>query len=210
MRSGLYPRLLMGLLVVLLSACSTVPKARVTDPGGELLYGAKHDQLSAVSRWGMTGRLAVSNEHDGGSGHFNWKHDADGSRMDFHGALGRGAWRLVADASGAELELADGSVKRAADIDLLIRDQVGWKIPADSLSWWVRGMVAPGAFSERVIDEDGNMGNLLQDGWTIEYGSYKDFEGISLPVKMTARQAEWKVKLVIKKWDLDNQAAAND
>lgn len=200
----------MWLLVVLLSACSTVPKARVTDPGGELLYGVKHDQLSAVSSWSMTGRLAVSNERDGGSGHFNWKNDAGGSRMDFHGALGRGAWRLVADASGAELELADGSVKRAADIDLLIRDQVGWKIPADNLSWWVRGMVAPGAFTERVIDENGNMGNLLQDGWAIEYGSYKDFEGISLPVKMTARQAEWKVKLVIKKWNLDSQGAAND
>lgn len=202
--------MLMGLLVVLLSACSTVPKARVTDPGGELLYGVKHDQLSAVSSWSMTGRLAVSNERDGGSGHFNWKNDAGGSRMDFHGALGRGAWRLVADASGAELELADGSVKRATDIDLLIRDQVGWKIPADNLSWWVRGMVAPGAFTERVIDENGNMGNLLQDGWAIEYGSYKDFEGISLPVKMTARQAEWKVKLVIKKWNLDSQGAAND
>jgi len=202
--------MLMWLLVVLLSACSTVPKARVTDPGGELLYGVKHDQLSAVSSWSMTGRLAVSNERDGGSGHFNWKNDAGGSRMDFHGALGRGAWRLVADASGAELELADGSVKRAADIDLLIRDQVGWKIPADNLSWWVRGMVAPGAFTERVIDENGNMGNLLQDGWAIEYGSYKDFEGISLPVKMTARQAEWKVKLVIKKWNLDSQGAAND
>ena len=202
--------MLMWLLVVLLSACSTVPKARVTDPGGELLYGVKHDQLSAVSSWSMTGRLAVSNERDGGSGHFNWKNDAGGSRMDFHGALGRGAWRLVADASGAELELADGSVKRATDIDLLIRDQVGWKIPADNLSWWVRGMVAPGAFTERVIDENGNMGNLLQDGWAIEYGSYKDFEGISLPVKMTARQAEWKVKLVIKKWNLDSQGAAND
>ena len=202
--------MVMWLLVVLLSACSTVPKARVTDPGGELLYGVKHDQLSAVSSWSMTGRLAVSNERDGGSGHFNWKNDAGGSRMDFHGALGRGAWRLVADASGAELELADGSVKRAADIDLLIRDQVGWKIPADNLSWWVRGMVAPGAFTERVIDENGNMGNLLQDGWAIEYGSYKDFEGISLPVKMTARQAEWKVKLVIKKWNLDSQGAAND
>lgn len=210
MRTGLCPRMLMWLLVVLLSACSTVPKARVTDPGGELLYGVKHDQLSAVSSWSMTGRLAVSNERDGGSGHFNWKNDAGGSRMDFHGALGRGAWRLVADASGAELELADGSVKRAADIDLLIRDQVGWKIPADNLSWWVRGMVAPGAFTERVIDENGNMGNLLQDGWAIEYGSYKDFEGISLPVKMTARQAEWKVKLVIKKWNLDSQGAAND
>ncbi len=155
----------------------------------------------------MTGRLAVSNERDGGSGHFNWVNQAGGSRMDFHGALGRGAWRLLADASGAELELADGSVERAADIDQLIRDQLGWKIPADSLSWWVRGMVAPGAFQERVIDGAGNLGSLLQHGWTIEYGRYKDFEGISLPVKVTARQAEWKVKLVIKKWNL---GAAND
>ncbi len=210
MRAGLYPRLLLWLLVALLPACSAVPKARVTDPGGELLYGAKHNWLSAVSGWSMSGRLAVSDERDGGSGHFNWRNDAGGSRMDFHGALGRGAWRLVADASGAELELADGSVQRAADIDQLIRDQVGWNIPADSLSWWVRGMVAPGAFNERVIDEAGNLVNLLQDGWTVEYGRYKDFKGISLPVKVTARQAKWKVKLVIKEWDLDSRDAAYD
>ena len=56
----------------------------------------------------------------------------------------------------------------------------------------------------------GNLGSLLQDGWTIEYGRYKDFEGISLPVKVTARQAEWKVKLVIKEWDLGGPGAAND
>lgn len=193
-----------------LPACSTVPKATISDPARETAYQAKLDRIISFTNWKMTGRLAVSDDRDGGSGHFSWKNDAGENRMDFHGALGRGAWRLLADEASAELELADGTVRRAADVDQLIHQQLGWKIPAESLSWWVRGLVAPRAFSEKAIDASGNLENLSQDGWTIEYGRYKDFEGISLPVKVTARQAEWKVKLVIKEWKLDSRSSTDD
>ncbi len=66
------------------------------------------------------------------------------TRMDFHGAMGRGAWRLVAGGGGAELELADGKRYSAETVGELVRGQLGWAIPVENLSWWVRGVQAPG------------------------------------------------------------------
>jgi outer membrane lipoprotein LolB len=196
--------------MVLLSACSSMQPVDVDEQARVNLYEMKADQLATYSDWSMVGRLAVSNSEDGGSGHFSWKRNSGESQMDFHGALGRGAWRLQTGTQGAELELADGTVHRADSTDQLVRIQVGWEIPVDELSWWVRGLVAPGGYQERVIDREGNLSELLQDGWTIEFGGYRTFEGMSLPVKLVARQADWKVKLAIRDWELLGEKGSNE
>jgi len=198
------------LAVVLLSACTTAPTVKTGESERVRLYQIKSDQLATYSAWSLEGRLAISNEDDGGSGQFRWNRNAAGSRMDFHGALGRGAWQLEADEQGAELSLADGTVHRADSIDRLVRQQVKWEIPVENLSWWVRGLATPGRFRERVLDGEGNISKLQQDGWTIEYDRYRVFEGLSLPVKLTARQGKWKVKLAIRSWDLNGAPAADD
>jgi outer membrane lipoprotein LolB len=200
----------MLLVVVLLGACSTTRLPQLEESERLQLYQVKSGQLSALNGWSIEGKLAVSNDKDGGSGKFFWSKNEAGSRMDFHGTLGRGAWKLSADAHGAELIQADGTIHRADSIDQLVRDHVGWDIPVESMSWWIRGLNTPGNFRKRTIDVQGNISVLLQDGWTVEYGRYRDFEGVSLPVRLDARQGEWIVKLVIRSWTLAEKAAVND
>jgi len=130
--------------------------------------------------------------------------------MDFHGAMGRGAWRLEADGQGARLELADGTIDHARSVNLLVQSQLGWEIPVDSLSWWVRGLAAPGEIEQRKIDGQGNLDQLVQDGWTIEFGSYRSIGNVDLPLKLTAQQADWKVKLVVRDWEMAGVAEPDD
>jgi outer membrane lipoprotein LolB len=198
------------LLLVLLPACSSIQPIVVDEPGRARLYEMKSSQLLTFSNWALIGRLAVSNSEEGGSGNFKWKNNTGDSQMDFHGALGRGAWRLAADAAGAKLELADGTNYKADSIDELVRLQVGWEIPVSSLSWWVRGLVAPGEYRERKIDNEGNLVELLQHGWHIEYGRYSTVEGIHLPARLTARKADWKVKLVVRDWVLGEESGSSE
>ena len=190
-------------LLALLPACSSIQTNEPDDPARVQLYENRNSVLSGFANWNMSGRLAVSNQKDGGSGNFSWSRSAHSNRMDFHGALGRGAWRLLAQADGAVLELADGTIHRANSIDQLIQNQVGWEIPVESLAWWIRGLASPGDYQQRALDEEGNLAELLQNGWAIEYGKYRIFEGVSLPVRMTARQADWKIKLAIREWGLE-------
>jgi outer membrane lipoprotein LolB len=195
--------------VFILAACSSIQPAAIDDPGQARRYQARFDHLNGIDAWSLEGRLAVSNENDGGSGHFNWSKQGRSDRMNFHGALGRGAWRLAADENGAELELADGSVYRAVSINELVRNRVGWEIPLEHLAWWVRGLAAPGGFEQRLLDAEGNLVELRQAGWKIEFGRYKTFGGIGLPVKMTARREASKVKLAIRNWSLGKEGGSS-
>jgi outer membrane lipoprotein LolB len=116
--------------------------------------------------------------------------------------LGAAAWRLLADADGAELEFADGRRYRADSIDELVRAQVGWQLPVEALAWWVRGLAAPGRLQQRVLDEEGRLSLLQQEGWLIEFGRYAVVGGETMPARMTARQQDRTVKLAVRKWEL--------
>jgi outer membrane lipoprotein LolB len=188
--------------LALLSGCGAMRPVDGEQAARLPLYEARAARLELLPNWSLEGRLAVSDERDGGSGFLSWRQQPGASRMDFHGALGRGAWRLQAREDGAELEFADGRQYRADSIDELVRAQVGWEVPVETLAWWVRGLVAPGRFQRRVLDEEGHLSLLQQDGWNIEFGRYATAGSEAMPLKMTARQQDRTVKLAIRKWEL--------
>lgn len=211
MNSRLQAALLFSLvLLFILPACSTTQQQEVDQAQRLQLYELKSDRVKTQVYWSLSGKLAISNGKEGGSGKFNWHSGPDFNRMDFHGAMGRGAWRLEADGQGARLELADGTINHARSVNLLVHSQLGWEIPVDSLSWWVRGLAAPADIEQREIDGQGNLNRLVQDGWTIEFGSYRSFGDVDLPLKLTAQQADWKVKLVVRDWEMAGVTQADD
>ena len=191
--------------LVVIQGCSSIPSTAVTeDPDWLARYEARSAAITAEPGWAFEGRLAVSDQNDGGSGHLRWREEPGMLRLDFHGAMGRGAWRLQSGPGGAELELATGELYAAATVEELVREQLGWHVPAVSLAWWVRGVQAPGTVGKRVPGPDGTLSELEQDGWRIEYGRYRDVGGILLPLKMTARQQDRAVKLAVREWTIGN------
>jgi outer membrane lipoprotein LolB len=186
----------------LLAACAAIPPTEEAQYARAPLYEQRFAHLSQVDDWALEGRLAINDSNDGGSGQLRWRQRDGSSRMDFHGALGRGAWRLQADPQGAELEFADGRIHRAGSVDALVRAEVGWQVPVESLAWWIRGLAAPGPFQRRVLDEEGRLSELHQDGWNIEFGRYGQVGEVTMPMRMTARQDERTVKLAVRKWQL--------
>lgn len=194
---------MVGLLAasLLLTACSTVKTSSETSPADLARYEQRVNTISAIEVWALRGRLAVSDENDGGSGTLRWRVGPDGSRMDFHGAMGRGAWQLESGGGWAELKLADGSSYSAASVGELVHGQLGWEIPVDALSWWVRGLAVPGSEGHKVLGEDGTLSYLNQSGWAIEFGRYREVDGFVLPSKLTARNERKTVKLAIRDWE---------
>ena len=135
---------------LLITACSTVPTGEIGQAERVLLYEARSGALAGAERWALKGRLAVNDGEDGGSGHLNWQKHGQNSSMNFHGALGRGAWQLNVDENGAVLEWADGEIHRASSVGELVLQQLGWTIPVNALAWWVRGLTAPGDWDLRI------------------------------------------------------------
>ncbi len=205
-----FAALLLAFAAAALSACSAVQPTDAEKSARYRLYEDRASTLSKLESWTLEGRLAVSNEKDGGSGHFIWKKSEDFDQMDFHGALGRGAWRLQADADSAVLELSDGSLHRADTIEELVSRELGWEVPVQSLSWWVRGLAAPGDAGQSVLDEQGRLSELQQREWRVKFDRYREVRSMQLPIKMTARQLNKTVKLVIREWNFSRNIQSDE
>ena len=160
--------------------------------------------------WRLEGRLALSNGRDGGSGRLEWTHGAGADQMRFHGALGRGSWRLAADESGVSLTLADGRLFRAQNAEALVREELGWDIPVTELRDWVLGR--PAAFGDRATrrDDSGRLEVLEQAGWTIRYEGYVEYEGRWMPRKITADRDENRVRLLVTDWAFADVSSAGE
>jgi outer membrane lipoprotein LolB len=192
----------LAVLTVLLHACATAPPQVTDDPEAERRYVERLARLQAADRWIVEGRLAIRDGDDGGSGKLRWQAEPDVSRLDFHGALGRGAWRLLVSPDEAVLTLADGEVYRAASVDRLIAERIGWPVPVAELSWWIRGLAAPVGRAQRSLGEAGQLLDLQQAGWSIEFNRYRVFDDELMPGLVVARRGERLVKFVVGDWTL--------
>lgn len=159
--------------------------------------------LSALDDWQLSGRLALSNGRDGGSGELNWTHQTDRDALRFHAALGQGSWRLDVDPQQATMRLSDGSAYQAADIEALIETHLDWQIPVTELVDWLKGIPAPGPVTRLDLDLEGRIRSMNQAGWHIEYGGYLDVGALHLPRKIIVRRGDQQVRLLIRQWAID-------
>lgn len=188
--------------VLLVQACATAP-VPTADPEAERQYLQRLDRLSVADHWTVRGRLAVRDGADGGSGSLSWRSSPSFTQLDFHAALGRGAWRLVALPGQAVLTLADGEEHRAGSVDRLVRNRLGWHVPVAELAWWIRGLAAPQGRARRIVGEAGTLLALSQAGWDIEFSRYRSFGDELMPGLVVARQGDRQVKFAIRDWALD-------
>lgn len=186
---------------MLLHACSSAPVA-VPEAGNQFAYQDRVARIGSVSDWSLVGRISLDDGEQGGSGRLQWVVKADQRSIDFHGAMGRGAWHLESGPEGAVLRLADGSEHTAAAVDTLVEQQLGWPIPVTALQWWVRGLSAPGPVEERLIDAAGLLTHLKQFGWQIDFKRYSSESSTLMPTRLDARRGQYRVKLAVSRWQI--------
>lgn len=188
------------LAIVLLSGCRVVPTAPTGAEGAQEAYLARADELSTWKAWELVGRLSIDDGEDGGSGRLAWRLEGEDSRLDFRGALGQGAWRLEISTGRAVLERADGSRTMAPDVESLVWRELGWRLPVNSLRYWVMGLQAPGRAERLDLDEQGRVTYLVQQGWSIELDRYRAAGGVDLPGRIEATDGALRIKLIAASW----------
>ena len=166
------------------------------------------DGACAAPEWAMTGRVALSNGKDGGSGRLEWSQSGGKVRIGLSAPVTRQGWMLELDAGGATLQgVPDGPV-HGADAAALLRDRTGWDIPVTGLGCWVRGAWASeGAFGQARVGygADGSVQRIDQAGWVIEYADWRldAVSGVELPARISAQRGENRVRLVVDRWGAD-------
>ena len=180
------------------SAATQVQQARIAALG---LLNAACD----VPAWAMSGRVALSNGKDGGSGRIEWNQGAGRTEVTLFAPVTRQSWTLTADADGVALEGVAGGPQHGDDAGQLLRQSTGWEIPVAALGCWLRGVPAEAAAmgeATLVFGADTRLLRVEQGGWTIDYSNWQldPASGVELPARINAEQASNRVRLVVDRW----------
>ncbi len=189
--------LLFGLL--LLGACARTPIRRNADAGLLAQQAARETLLAAAPDWSLSGRIAVSDGHDGGSGRIDWTQHGSDFDIRLSAPITRQSWRLSKQGSLVRLEGLDGGPREGTDAQTLLQQAVGWVVPVDALSAWVRGArgTAPSILQ---FDTVGLPSLLDQHGWAVEYRTWTTDTQPPLPKKIFAAQGASHVRLQVDRW----------
>ena len=182
-------RWLAALLLVALSGCAALPE-RPPVGDRDAAWSARARELGPLESWEIRGRIALRTADDGWQASLSWLRAADRHDIDLVGPLGSGHVRLRQDAKGAELRDSSQQVIRDSSAENLLLRATGWQLPVNGLSYWVRGLPAPGAASARELDEWGRLRILRQLGWQVEFLDYDRLDSLDLPSKLFIKRTD--------------------
>lgn len=191
--------MLLLVALLLLGACARTPIRRNADTGMLAQQAARETLLLASPDWSLSGRIAVSDGHDGGSGRIDWIQHGLDFDIRLSAPITRQSWRLSKQGSLVRLEGLDGGPREGTDAQTLLQQAVGWVVPVDALSSWVRGARGP---SPAVLQFDAvGLPSLLdQGGWAVDYRAWTTDVQPPLPKKIFAAQGASHVRLQVDRW----------
>lgn len=188
-------------LLALLGGCTSfTSREAIEGQGNAAQWKAHKTQISALDAWQINGKVGIRAPKDSGSGTLFWLQRQDYYDIRLSGPLGRGAARLTGRPGAILLEVANQGRYEAESPEALLEEQLGWRLPVSHLLWWVRGLPAPDSKSRVTLDANSQLARLEQDGWQVEYLSYAEQNGYSLPERIKLHGENLDVTLVIKDW----------
>jgi outer membrane lipoprotein LolB len=195
-----------AMFAIALSACATrAPREAL--PAIEGAPTAHQDArvaaLAAMPAWSMSGRVAVSNGKDGGSGRIEWKQT--GARYDvaLSAPVTRQSWRVTGGEGDAVLEGLQGGPRTGADAGELVFEATRWRIPVEALADWLMGKAHRDGRLH--FGADGRVDRIDENGWVVTYADWHRPEGapVELPGRIEATQGDARVRLVVDQWGLE-------
>jgi len=198
------PWWLMG-AVFLFSGCASLSPFAPEAPSERVsqLWQQHAQTVRAQTDWTLSARIAAHSEDDGWNGKLYWQQERGTYQVSFNAPFGQGGLQLDGGPQQVEMRTSDGQTTVAADVESLLFQQLGWRLPLNSLRYWVRGVPVPTSKKAPLLafDEEGRLAHLQQSHWKIEYPAYRQVDGLMLPRKVYLENGELSVRLVIDRWE---------
>ena len=171
--------------VFMLAGCARLPVEPLSVSSDSFSRWLAHrEQLLALSTWTLSGRMAVRTGERGGTATVLWQRMGDHHQLMLFGPFGGGRVRIVENSAGAELRDNKERVFRGDTAEAVLMEGVGWHVPFRELSFWVRGLPAPGVLDDLILDERGRAAHFSQSGWEVDYRAYREVDNLMLPAKV--------------------------
>jgi outer membrane lipoprotein LolB len=157
-------------------------------------------ERQAVLEFELAGRIAVRHGEQAASGNVAWRHARDTDELLITTPVGGAVARIERDGNGVTLTGSDGDQHRAADAESLTERVLGFRLPLEGLSDWVRARPAAGQSAVAQYDLSGRLASLEQSGWRIEYLDYESAHAGAMPTRMRLHYPALELRLAIHEW----------
>ena len=210
-------KFLSGLVLILglLNGCASTTSLPPASDQSQQRWLERQQQLKQIKDWKIRGRFAVKTGDKGGQATVIWDRQNHDHQMIMYGPMGAGKVLLNETPKGANLTDSKKRTYQDRNAEDLLYRVVGWEIPFTQLQWWLVGLPAVGSDYELKLDGQGRIHSLNQNGWRIDFKSYRDIDGIMLPrkvfmvadgkqgsIKLNDRPKVLRVRMIIKRWTL--------
>jgi outer membrane lipoprotein LolB len=148
----------------------------------------------------LAGRIAMRYGEQAASGNVAWRHSRASDELLITTPVGGAVARIVREGEGVTLTGADGEEHRAADAESLTERVLGFRLPLEGLSDWVRARPSAGPTAVTHYDPVGRLASLEQSGWRIEYLDYETAHAGSMPTRMRLQYPGLELRLAIHDW----------
>ena len=182
-----YCALLLSLLQ--LSACGLFQTKPATSP-------------LSLSEWSIRGKLAIKTPNESVIGYLSWNQDSQDYHIIISGPLGQGTTKIKGSARYVTLSNSQIGTVSAANPDLLIAQQLGWKFPITNIAHWIKGQPSPQSPSTQSLSSNGDIEELQQDDWMVTFSRYQNHNGYRLPGRIKLHQQPYTFTLIVKEWSL--------
>ncbi|MFT5258493.1 MAG: outer membrane lipoprotein LolB [Saprospiraceae bacterium] len=186
------------------------------------LWQVHKAQAAAVVDWRIRGKLAVKASKKGGHASLRWNKAGIVEHLEVFGPLGGGRVEIDTDENGAILKDTQGKILRGLEMEPLLQQRLGWPLPFNKLSSWVRGLPASDTQAMQ-FNENGEISSMNDSGWQVSFPKYQSVshstvtgEAINMPqtIELNALPGTLKVyddkgeylgedlfvRLIIKSW----------
>lgn len=201
-------------LCVLLSACqhtSPIQKGQPDQPSqwfsSKQGLVDKYDHQKSLQLWRYTAKVGVSTQSLNEQASLVWRLHDQSNAVSLFGPLGMGAVKIEFDRFGVQVSDSRGVIHRDSSAQELLTRLIGWPLPVEALSFWLFALPEPQSLFEYRLNTEGQVAEIIQLGWQIEFSDYREFDGEAMPRKIIAKkkfmQAELgqvTVRLITKGW----------
>lgn len=206
--------LLLALLQVTLSACTSTPQQQRLSAIDRNAALSHQQQLQSISSWRLQGQLALfdlttDKRH---SLYLDWQHSPALISIRFSHPLQGTLARLEQTPAGAVLIDDEDNRFYASDAETLLRDYFDLALPFNLLSELIIGREQATMQQQQyiVLEQQQPPLALLSSYaipasgqlWQAQLSSYKALQGIQLPRQFELSAREWRIKLRVSQWQL--------
>ncbi|WP_322011063.1 lipoprotein insertase outer membrane protein LolB [Paraburkholderia sp. J12] len=184
-----------------LAGCATTPHP----PAGQPSTANATTSLTTQTSRAYQGRFAVQYVDQNGQqrnayGNFDWRETDSTVTLQLLNPLGQTLAVITSSPAQATLELPNRQPLTADNVSTLMQQALGFALPVEGLRYWLQPSVAPTSRAHTKADpqDPARLGQIEQDGWTIDYVAYADAPATGVKrVNLTRDDPPLQIKLVL-------------